>query len=1113
MSNNSNKRSGFPGAGEDHELDADFDAWDKGFDDLVGDEEDGTRVDPKLAGGGEFEFELSFDDDVEGGFTLDDDVDDGFTLDVGEAAEPGPSGAATLDESMPAGSADDAAGGESPTGLGELLGASLELDEIDDAEAFPPPFGGDSGVYDPSAADPVTGAAGSDLEDGEQQVYTSAARPFEATDPAHPGGRMSKVLASFQAVEDEDDDDDFDPFADPEEGASTQITKVVEVDEELLAAAIPDEETDRVKVRRAPTIVRRDDLERLRAEHAARAAAARQEEEDEADDDAFGVQVTKMLSEEQLESLAEEAAPEIEVSVDDDFYDDIEIGESAGGGASSGVPEPAEETESAATPATPTSPGAGRRVSQHVVRRGGSQPTPVVQRPTPVVRPRRRRTRTSQYELSAQLDESRSLDPETTLDLRVMVDGGGEGVSRPGQDENREAEIQAIIDRAAQELRSQGAQPSAGTPPGEAASEDGFEDFEFDWEPDGEATPVPAPVPGAPPVAAFDEVDAIPGLPDPILPAGAITDWPALDPAALAIPAEHVALDAAAKIQDARGLLARFEAALEGPGDDPDTVSLGLAAGWLGEQAGAFERARAHYERALALSPGLLPALRGLRRAERRLGQWDHVIARLEQESERVSAQERRALDQLRAELLIACGERERAAQVSAATAQDAGPDSLRGLMAQVELAIVDGREGDAAAALGQIAEQVGGGRLRCSLRRAQGLMTERAGGDALAAYTAAAADGARTTPLAAARAAHSSAGATPEAAATARATVRAIARAAAETGAGRAPGYEAAMAWRRSLWAERDGDDGRERAVALAEAVRLAPDEALLAAELAAVEAGPGGDHARAVELCLHLGETAATEAARAAALATAAVHLAHLGRDADAARARAQALALDPSYPIAAVGAGTSAGHLDADAVATQVTMDLETLRSDPGAAFERVRAATLFLAQGKGDEAVQLLQAGVAAGASPAVMHQVLDETLVRTGQVHARARLLAGLADDPAATVDPEVLLWRAAEASEAHVAEVLAAHAGDDEADAEHLRLVREGALAGALEAWNRVLDGDPGALAAHLCSIRLAAALGDPDVLDDALERAQAAVREPAQAATLALRRVEVATG
>src|SRR5690606_24547823 len=113
--------------------------------------------------------------------------------------------------------------------------------------------------------------------------------------------------------------------------------------------------------------------------------------------------------------------------------------------------------------------------------------------------------------------------------------------------------------------------------------------------------------------------------------------------------------------------------------------------------------------------------------------------------------------------------------------------------------------------------------------------------------------------------------------------------------------------------------------------------------------------------------------------------------------------------------------------------------------------------------------------------------------------------------------PEVLLWRAALAYEDHARGVAldpheAGGPGAGEA-AEPRRALREGALASALEAWNRVLDRDPESTAAHLASVRLAELLGDPDVLDDALGRAQAASADPGHAADMGLLRVALATG
>jgi Flp pilus assembly protein TadD len=1209
MSNKSNKRSGFPGGGDNEdELLADFEAWDDNFGDLFAEptgagaqpgraSQPGAR--PAAAGqprrpADEFEFELSLDD------SPDADPEDATPIPggpsgpaasrgpAGPAASRGPAGpAASRGPSGPAGpavsrgpsgpavsrgpaasrgpSGPAVARGPSgpaastaarrpaepddelsqPQALGKLLGATspIDIDDIDDGDPDasalpPPPFEQDSGMFIMPKG-PVASADGFTGEDDGDEVLTSAKRPVrDSTVPAvaprlQRGQRMrpGSVLDAFQPVPSQEDDEEFDPFGDPEEGSSSQVTKVVKVDESLLAAAVPEESARKEPQRRAPTIMRRDEIERLRAQRAARVdipgpgpgpGPGEDEDEDE-DEDGFGGRETQMLSSEQLESLAGETAPPAPpapavVAVDADFYDDIVIADSAA---------PEQEVTNEITPAI-------RRVSRHVVRRDTLQPLRDAGRPKPVLRPRSRRSRSSEQELASHRDATRNLDPESTLDLRLHGEAVLDAASSDAARGVARDEIQAIIDRAARELRSQRQETNAHAPvvlpPEEAeAAEEAFEDFELDWETEPETKPAAPSLAAAASAAlgiASDELASIPGLPDPVLPTGDLAGWPALDLAGLAIPQAAVPLTPegwTARGQELESTLMRYRRDLAKSGEGAQTAMLHLEAGRLAERLGHLDQARDDYENALrhgAMSEaerGLVPALRGLRRIARAQGRWDDAVHALDRELGYVSAIEQRALRDHRIDLLMAQGDREMAGDTVIELGSDAGSDP-RALLAELELALAEQRHADAARALGRLAESVAEPTLGSALARMRGIVEERlsrdaAGGDPGAAFMTAAQQGAVTALLAAAGEAQRT-----DDVSAARLSELVELSAAADGVVATAPTFAAALAWRRSLWAEvatraagQVDPDARWRA--LTEAAALAPGEAFLAAEAAAAVAARA-DHERAAALYRQLGANAPSETEQAAALARAARHLGARGQSAEAAELLARVQTLDPSSPAPALLLAPMLERAgDTEAL---LALDRQAVASDPEAALhERVRAARRLEALGRVDEAIAELEAGRALAPEATALQQALLETLRQAGRTHARAGLLATLADDAGPGLAPEVLLWRAAVAYEDHARSVaLERGAGADAGDAaEPQRALRDGALAGALEAWNRVLDREPESPAAHVASVRLAALLGDPDVLDDALARAQAAVADPGHAAAMGLWRVALATG
>jgi tetratricopeptide (TPR) repeat protein len=161
------------------------------------------------------------------------------------------------------------------------------------------------------------------------------------------------------------------------------------------------------------------------------------------------------------------------------------------------------------------------------------------------------------------------------------------------------------------------------------------------------------------------------------------------------------------------------------------SAELSYAAGRAAERGGDRGEARARYEAALDASPGSAMALRALRRlaiADRKL---DEAQSFLEREAERVSDGERPGLVALRAELLLAGGEREAARGLlrDAAAAGD-----LRALSGMVDATCGDGPSDDSAAAIAVFADRVKEAHLVATLRAEVARIAEAGGTDAVAA-------------------------------------------------------------------------------------------------------------------------------------------------------------------------------------------------------------------------------------------------------------------------------------------------------------------------------------------------------------------------------------------
>lgn len=1185
----SGKTSAFPGGGDDNELTAEFEAWDDNFDAMFDVEETGAateigaaplvsdlgaglgaRLDSQMEPESELEIvaeasaeedrgalapAASFAEEAEtrppGGFGPEAEPASDFGADfaTGLGTDLGAALDAELDFVFEAAqqTEGDVEIGD-PEALGELLGTPtlpppIDLDDIDDGDdvdldAPPPPFDEGSGAGQGRGAVVAEEDGDYDLGDDDQEVLTSARRPREPNQPA----ARSRV-SMFDPLP---DDDELDPFARPDGDASGQITKVSEIDDELLAAAVAPEDERRPMPRRKPAIVRREDLARLREEREARAAAS-------GDEDGFGGSETRVLGDAQLESLAA-AETEVSIALDEDFYDDIVIDATGGAAAAEAPPAPAEapaRQSSSPSLSLGASPATGRRVSRHVVRRdpaGASLP----EARKPVVRRVTRARADSAGERDRQLEADRELDPDSTLDLRDATAAVSVAdAPSPETAASREDEIQAIIDKAAEALRSQqvagegaaraSTKPrfvppvAAGEPVGagdadevEAAGaglqapaqavDDEWGDWdepeweEPAWEVDDEAAST-TPVPEAP----LEEVDVLPDLPPGKLPAAE----PVLDLGALVLPEEAEPIGAEAlnaRSEEMAAQLLLYERELTLADDGAQRARLCLEAGRLAERLGDPDRARGHYEDALRADPRLTPAMRALRRIERTMGNWEQSLAYLDAELAEAAQLERHALRAHRLDILLARREHAQARAAADEVLAEA-PGDVRALLARLELAFVargdeHPDDGDGGPSLDDLLERLAAaiedGKLRGALHQLRGRLRARAGdGDsdqAAVAFAEAAACGAPAALLPATREARRRGDLAGAAAILDRLLDVAEAGLAALD-----PAHAAALRWRQSRWAAAAGD-AEVRWQALARAAALAPGEPVILTELAVLAAGRD-DHERAAGALLGLGQVAPVAVDRAAALVRAAGHLTALGRDAEAIQALRSAQETDASHPRAAVELErilVRTGDIDAC-----IELDRQAAAADPaGAVRERVRVARRLADSGRLDEAVAELEAGIAAADAPAlpVLRDALDRTLARAGRLEARAALLAGVADDPGPAVDADTALWRAARASEIHACRLIAeqsAGAAGAEPD-EAARAACERSVLAALEAWNRVLGADPDAAMAHAAVIRLAEMLGDDDMLEDLLARAQAAVPDFGRAVALALRRIEI---
>ncbi|MGE0395912.1 MAG: hypothetical protein AB7T06_04220 [Kofleriaceae bacterium] len=544
-------------------------------------------------------------------------------------------------------------------------------------------------------------------------------------------------------------------------------------------------------------------------------------------------------------------------------------------------------------------------------------------------------------------------------------------------------------------------------------------------------------------------------------------------------PLASSALDEAA----AQSLLV-YERELSTLDDSASTANLRIEAGRLCERLTDADRARAHYDAALLADPRATAALRGLRRLARAHGDLTEAVRHLDAEIAVAGALERRPLGHYRIDLLMASNDQD-LARVAVGEILDSAPSDVRALLAQLELAFLDGRADEFGTALEQLAHAVTDPELRAAVQSARGALAAHHNDiGAAATYFAAAAE---SDPASLA------------------ARIGAVRHAAAQADgekAGRAlldlarqvepvdPITAAAAAIRAQQWVA-----GEVATAAAGVAIASAPTDPLVA-RLAAETSLVADEPPVAAAAFAHWSTTNASPAERAYAAARAAELDASRGAELWSA-----ALELDPGDDYAAAQLRTA--HVAADATGEAIAVDL-VVAKDPERERARLRAAYGLIAQGQLESAIEILEQGRSARPGSLALAEALGEALAAASRWTDRAKLYAELAAEPGEQLDREVAQLRSALAWEEAVG---AAAVVEAPPDAPNVDLQK--ATVAALEAWGRVLEGG-NAPEAHAAAIVLASRLGDRDVMAEVLTRAQAAERSPWAAASLGLRRARL---
>ncbi|MFT3699870.1 MAG: tetratricopeptide repeat protein [Kofleriaceae bacterium] len=597
----------------------------------------------------------------------------------------------------------------------------------------------------------------------------------------------------------------------------------------------------------------------------------------------------------------------------------------------------------------------------------------------------------------------------------------------------------------------------------------------------------PPPV-AAPPSAAAESFQTLDGVAAPRkyarlqtpLPVGdeIIDSEPAIDLEAIQLPEQVQPLPTSQLEEEAAKMLAIFERELATVDESAASAALRIEAGRLSERLGDIDRARSHYDAALLADPRATAALRGLRRIARSQGDLIEATRQVDAELAVAGALERRPLGHYRIDMLLASGEQD-LARVAVGEILDSAPSDVRALLAQLELTFLDGRADEFGGALEQLAHAVTDNELRAAVQSARGVLAAHQNdAGAAATWFAAAAESDPTSLL-------SRLGAVRQA--VARQDAEASSAALFDLGrhvVESDPISAAALALRVQHHAA-----NADAATLAANALPGDPLVLRVAAETASQTNDPvAAGHAFAA----WASSDTATPAERSYAAARAA--------ELDPARGAElwlAALSHDPGDDYAAQQLRTA--HITADATQLAIDVDLDVAK-DTERERATLRAAFGLIGQSNLEGAIELLQKGHAARPDSLALTEALAEALAAASRWSDRAKLLAELAENPGEHLDREVAQLRSALAWE----EAVGAATAVEPPDTEEIQRT----TASALDAWERVLEGARGnSPAAHAAAIVLAQRLGDRDVINEVLQRAQRAEASPWAASSLALRR------
>ncbi|MBL9015135.1 MAG: hypothetical protein JNL83_13210, partial [Myxococcales bacterium] len=497
----------------------------------------------------------------------------------------------------------------------------------------------------------------------------------------------------------------------------------------------------------------------------------------------------------------------------------------------------------------------------------------------------------------------------------------------------------------------------------------------------GTRAPAPAAVPRAPSQIPLEIEEP---APDPVLDVeAAVRAWPAQIE-----PLGPTALD-----EDAAQALLVYERELATLDEAAASAALRIEAGRLSERLHDPDRARAHYDAALLADPRATAALRGLRRIARAAGDLVEAVQHLDAEIAVAGALERRPLGHYRIDLLMASNEQD-LARVAVGEILDSAPSDVRALLAQLELAFLDGRADEFGSALEQLGNAVTDHELRAAVQSARGALAAHHNDVAGAASWFSAAAESDPTSLAARIGAVRQAAGQVDGPGAARALIDLAAQVASTD-----PLTASAAAVRAQQW-----QGGELGAAAAAIAIAGAPQDPLVA-RLAA-ETAAGGDPGVAAGAYTHWSSIGASPVERAYAAARAA--------ELDAGRAAAlwgAALELDPGDDYGAAQLRTA--HVAAESTQASIDVDLAVANSDPDRERARLRAAYGLIAQGGLEDAITVLQDGCKARPGSLALAEALAEALAAAGRWSDRAKLYAELAAEPGEQLDKDVAQLRSA----------------------------------------------------------------------------------------------------